>query len=95
MLIFHCSPGCGAGNCLRSQVNRTETQAAFSMITKAGVPSNKVLVGMALYGRSFQMTTPGCYTEMCTYTGPACKSTSRRYCLCKPLILILSWRNAR
>jgi chitinase len=35
------------------------------MITKAGVPSNKIMVGLALYGRSFQMSEAGCYTEMC------------------------------
>jgi hypothetical protein len=39
------------------------------MITKAGVPSSKVVVGVTSYGRSFQMTTPGCTSEMCTYTG--------------------------
>ncbi|KAI7971863.1 hypothetical protein EIK77_007462 [Talaromyces pinophilus] len=64
-------PGCPAGNCLRSDVNLTETVNALSMITKAGVPSNMIVVGVTSYGRSFQMTTPGCYTEMCTYTGPS------------------------
>ncbi|MCJ1386471.1 hypothetical protein MMC17_009597 [Xylographa soralifera] len=63
-------PGCPQGSCLRSQVNMTETQQAFSMITKAGVPTNKIMVGMAQYGRSFQMTEAGCYTEDCTFTGP-------------------------
>ncbi|KAI7973519.1 hypothetical protein EIK77_004125 [Talaromyces pinophilus] len=63
-------PGCTAGNCLRSDVNLTETLNALSMITKAGVPSNMIAVGVTSYGRSFQMTTPGCYSEMCTYTGP-------------------------
>jgi Glycosyl hydrolases family 18 len=43
---------------------------ALSMITKAGVPSNKVVVGVSSYGRSFQMTTPGCYGSQCTFTGP-------------------------
>ncbi|KAK3291492.1 glycoside hydrolase superfamily [Chaetomium fimeti] len=63
-------PGCPAGNCLRSHVNLTETINALSMITKADVPSNKLAVGIASYGRSFQMTTPNCTRPMCTYTGP-------------------------
>ncbi|QGA18027.1 hypothetical protein EYB26_005705 [Talaromyces marneffei] len=63
-------PGCPDGNCLRSQINLTETEQAFSMITKAGVPANMIMVGMPLYGRSFQMSAAGCYNEMCTYTGP-------------------------
>lgn len=48
----------------------TETINALSLITKAGVPSNKVVVGVTSYGRSFQMTTPGCSGEMCNYVGP-------------------------
>ena len=40
------------------------------MITKAGVPSNQVVVGVSSYGRAFEMTTPGCSDEMCTYHGP-------------------------
>lgn len=64
-------PGCPGGNCLRSHVNLTETTNALSMITKAGVPSNKLLIGISSYGRSFKMTTPGCTGPMCTYTGKA------------------------
>ncbi|KAJ5219441.1 uncharacterized protein N7498_001540 [Penicillium cinerascens] len=63
--------GCPFGDCLRSDVNLTETINALSMITKAGVPSNKVVVGVTSYGRSFQMTEAGCSGPMCTYTGPA------------------------
>lgn len=63
--------GCPAGNCLRSGVNLTETVNALSMITKAGVPSNKIVVGVTSYGRSFQMTEAGCYGPMCTYVGPS------------------------
>lgn len=62
------SPGCATGNCLRSHVNITETKDALSMITKAGVPSNKVVVGVSSYGRSFKMAQAGC-------TGPSCKFT--------------------
>ncbi|KAK6515917.1 hypothetical protein TWF281_004509 [Arthrobotrys megalospora] len=65
------SPGCPAGNCLRSHVNSTETLNALSMITKAGIPSNKVIVGVSSYGRSFKMTKAGCTGPMCTFTGPA------------------------
>ncbi|KAL7803586.1 glycoside hydrolase family 18, chitinase [Trichoderma aethiopicum] len=71
----YASPGCpsfdqGLGNCLRSHVNLTETLNALSMITKAGVPSNMTVVGVSSYGRSFKMSSAGCWTEQCTYTGP-------------------------
>lgn len=71
----YATPGCpsadsGLGNCLRSHINFTETVSAMSMITKAGVASNKVILGVSSYGRSFQMTTAGCWTEECTFTGP-------------------------
>jgi chitinase len=63
--------GCPTGDCLRSQTNLTETLLSLSMITKAGVPSNKIAVGVTSYGRSFQMATPGCTTPECRYTGGA------------------------
>lgn len=55
---------------LPPSVNLTETNYALAMITKAGVPSNKVVVGVSSYGRSFGMTDPNCRGPMCTYTGP-------------------------
>ncbi|RYP14424.1 hypothetical protein DL765_006367 [Monosporascus sp. GIB2] len=63
------SAGCPSGNCLRSHVNETETKDALSMITKAGAPSNKVVVGVASYGRSFKMAQDGCDSENCLFTG--------------------------
>lgn len=63
------SPGCPTGNCLRSHVNQTETKDALAMITKAGVPSNKVVVGVASYGRSFKMAEAGCTGPLCRFTG--------------------------
>lgn len=64
------SPGCPSGNCLRSHINITETTNALSMVTKAGVPAKKIMVGITSYGRAFKMTTAGCTGEMCTFVGP-------------------------
>ncbi|KAJ4416952.1 hypothetical protein N0V85_002069 [Neurospora sp. IMI 360204] len=61
--------GFSTGNCLRSHVNETETLDALSMITKAGAPSNEVVVGVASYGRSFKMAQKDCTSENCLFTG--------------------------
>lgn len=53
----------------------TETHTALSMITKAGVATHKIVVGVTSYGRSYQMTTPGCTGPDCTYEGPTSKAT--------------------
>ena len=63
-------PGCSGVSCLRSHINMTETINSLSMITKAGVPSRKVVVGVSSYGRSFQMTKAGCTGPQCGFTGP-------------------------
>ncbi|KAK6356033.1 hypothetical protein TWF718_000407 [Orbilia javanica] len=66
--------GCDTGNCLRSHVNLTDTRQALTMITKAGVPGNKIVVGLASYGRSFKMAKPGCWGPNCKFTGTRQKS---------------------
>jgi GH18 family chitinase len=68
------SEGCDTGDCLRSHVNSTETRISLAMVTKAGVPSHKVVVGVASYGRSFHMKEGGCTGPMCRYTGTATES---------------------
>ncbi|KAF7556019.1 hypothetical protein G7Z17_g1692 [Cylindrodendrum hubeiense] len=70
--------GCENGNCLRSQVNLTETQTSLAMITKAGVPSGKVIVGVTSYGRSFNMAEAGCYGPDCLYTGSRSDSEAKK-----------------
>jgi hypothetical protein len=48
------------------------------MITKAGVQSDKIMVGISSYGRQFKMTDPGCSGPHCTYEGPDAKGTKGR-----------------
>jgi chitinase len=47
----------------------TETMYSLSMVTKAGVPTNKIFVGMAKYGRSFNMKDSSCKGPSCLFTG--------------------------
>ncbi|KAJ5943590.1 hypothetical protein N7516_003758 [Penicillium verrucosum] len=39
------------------------------MMTKAGVPSHKIVVGVTSYGRSFKMADATCRGPLCTYLG--------------------------
>jgi GH18 family chitinase len=73
----HSQEGCAAGNCLRSQVNLTETTQALAMITKAGVPGHKIMVGVTSYGRSFKMAQAGCWGPDCLFTGDRFNSNAK------------------
>ncbi|KAJ1800028.1 hypothetical protein LPJ59_001405 [Coemansia sp. RSA 2399] len=57
------------GPYLLSHVNWTETSDMLNLITHSGVPGNKVILGLAGYGRSFQQSDPSCYGPSCTFTG--------------------------
>lgn len=61
--------GCPSHNCLRSHINMTETLNSLVMITKAGVTTNKITVGVSSCGRSFKMTVANCTGPMCTFVG--------------------------
>jgi chitinase len=62
------SSGCPQRNCVRSHVNMTETMDTLAMITKAGVPASKIIVGLASYGRSFELAVSGCSGPNCQFT---------------------------
>ncbi|KAF9894646.1 hypothetical protein FE257_006534 [Aspergillus nanangensis] len=61
--------GCTSGTCLYSQVNLTETEYSLAMLTKAGVSTNMVYVGVPSYGRSFGMADKDCTDPSCHFTG--------------------------
>lgn len=67
---------CDSGKCIRSHVNLTETGNSLAMLTKAGVPNNKVFVGESSYGRSFRMAEDGCWGPMCEFTGSRTESNA-------------------
>ena len=48
------------------------------MITKAGVPAHKVLVGVSTYGRSFKMSDPNCKGPTCTFEGTRDNSLAKK-----------------
>ncbi|KFY08962.1 hypothetical protein V492_05773 [Pseudogymnoascus sp. VKM F-4246] len=57
---------CESGKCIRSHVNLTETHNSLAIITKAGVPNNKIFVGEASYG---SRTQSDAHPGRCTGTG--------------------------
>ncbi|EFE34865.1 class V chitinase, putative, partial [Trichophyton benhamiae CBS 112371] len=53
----------------------------WKLITKAGVPSNKVVVSMPSYGRSVAMAETGCHTPDCLCTGgPQSSNAAKDVC---------------
>jgi hypothetical protein len=48
------------------------------MITKAGVPGHKVIVGVTSFGRSFKMAQAGCYSPDCLFTGNKVDSPAKK-----------------
>lgn len=47
-------------------------------VTKAGVPTNKVMVGESSYGRSFHMAHAGCIGPDCFFTGNSSESDAAK-----------------
>lgn len=47
---------------------------SLAMVTKAGVPANKIMVGVSSYGRSFKMAKSDCKGPTCTFLGERNKS---------------------
>ncbi len=51
-------------NCLRSHVNLTETELALAMITRAGMPSNRIFVGEATYAAALIWRKPDATAQL-------------------------------
>ncbi|KAI8904817.1 glycoside hydrolase superfamily [Gorgonomyces haynaldii] len=59
------------GPALNTHNNWKEVQQTVNLIQKAGVPSNKLLLGLGYYGRSFKLADPSCTQLLaCKYQNP-------------------------
>lgn len=74
-------PDCSAIKigCLRSHINLIETKLSLAIITKAGVPSDKIIVGVSSYGREFKMAEKEYTGPDCTFTEPKFNATPGKY----------------
>lgn len=59
-------------------MNLTETKLSLAMITKAGVPGRKVIVGVTSYGRTYKMASAGCWGPQCNYLGDRINSPAKK-----------------
>ncbi|KAJ1951262.1 hypothetical protein EC988_004094, partial [Linderina pennispora] len=57
-----------AGPYLNPHANITEVNTAIKILERAGVKSDKILMGLGFYGRSFKMADPRCSTTGCKFT---------------------------
>ncbi|ORZ37941.1 glycoside hydrolase superfamily, partial [Catenaria anguillulae PL171] len=58
------------GGKINSHVDLREVANAIKLIMKAGVPSNKILMGIGFYGRSFKLANRGCTEYGCPFVDP-------------------------
>ncbi|KAF2972656.1 hypothetical protein GQX73_g874 [Xylaria multiplex] len=59
---------------LPTSEHRATLTQSVQIVTKAGVPNNKIFVGESSYGRSFHMAQDGCWGPMCDFTGSRTES---------------------
>ncbi|KAG9258755.1 uncharacterized protein F5Z01DRAFT_217297 [Emericellopsis atlantica] len=65
---------------VQPHTNLTEIDHGLSLLWRSGVGPDQVVMGLAFYGRSFELSDPGCAKPMCPFAGGAepgyCMKTS-------------------
>lgn len=61
------------GPYLAPHTNVSEIDSGLDLLWRAGVTPDKVVLGLAWYGRSFTLSSPSCNTPngICQFSGPA------------------------
>lgn len=68
------------GSIVQGHTNLTEIKQATSLLWRAGLKPEQVVMGFGFYGRSFQLSDPSCSEPGCQFSGSArpgpCSNTS-------------------
>ncbi|THG96438.1 hypothetical protein EW026_g5395 [Hermanssonia centrifuga] len=59
------------GNIVGAHTNLTEIDQSLQLFMRAGVPLNKIVLGLGFYGRSFELSDKDCAAPGCPFNGPA------------------------
>ncbi|GAP90626.2 putative glycoside hydrolase family 18 protein [Rosellinia necatrix] len=59
------------GNHVLAHTNLTEIKLALDLYWRNSIPANKLNLGLGFYGRSFQLSDPGCSMPGCLFKGGA------------------------
>lgn len=59
------------GNQVLAHTNLTEIKLALDLYWRNSISPDKINLGLGFYGRSFQLTDPGCYQPGCLFKGGA------------------------
>ncbi|KAG6010827.1 hypothetical protein E4U21_004215, partial [Claviceps maximensis] len=70
-------PSCSFEACVANPINIDDTFTALTMITRAGVPSSKIVVALTSYGRSFKLEDPTCHSPNCPTKGSLDEASSK------------------
>jgi GH18 family chitinase len=59
------------GSIVQAHTNLTEIKQSVNLFQRAGVPLDRIVLGLGFYGRSFELSNPACSTPGCPFSGPA------------------------
>lgn len=69
-----------------AHTNLTEIDLALDLFWRSGIPGEMLNMGLAFYGRAFELKDPSCSTPGCEFSGPASEGP------CTKTAGFLSWR---
>ncbi|KAJ7283212.1 bacteriodes thetaiotaomicron symbiotic chitinase [Mycena rebaudengoi] len=59
------------GSIVQAHTNLTEIKQSINLFQRAGVPTDRIVLGLGFYGRSFELSKAACSSPGCPFSGPA------------------------